>query len=75
VRRPDLRERAAERTAQQRRTYFRQVLASIAAAIVIVAVTVAIVSAQLPLDRLPPEQEDGRRDRTEDSGSGRGGGN
>ncbi len=64
-------ERAAERGAQQRRSYIRQVLASITVAIVIVALTVAIVSTQLPLDRLPPEQEEGRRDRTEDSGRGR----
>ena len=68
-------ERAAERKAQQRLAYIRQVLASTAAAIIIVALTVAIVSAQLPLDRLPEEQEEnGRRDRTEDSRRGRGGG-
>ena len=66
---------AAEGKAQQRRAYIRHVLASTAAAIIIVALTVAIVSAQLPLDRLAePQEENGRRDRTEDSGRGRGGG-
>jgi hypothetical protein len=76
----------AERKDEKAPSYSRQVLASLAVAILIILGTVALVSARIPLDQLPPEQEreqireledriddtNDRRDDGREDGSGRG---
>ena len=48
------------------RSHALQMFLSLVVAAVIVAIAIAFTTAQLPLDRLPPEQKEELRDEAED---------